>query len=955
MRKHALILLTALGVAAGCASSPDDDSPTIGSLGSKTVEVNSRGGGKINRDKAIKSYREFLATRPGYPLRAEAMRRLADLEMERIDERVARGVAPSRPDSRQLGRDRARARNIPGYKAAGSGYKNTIRLYESLLKAYPYYPENDRVLYQLAKAYEQDGQIDKSLMALQRLVREFPRSPFIEEAQFRRGEMLFVRRRYQEAERAYQAVVARGDRSVFYEKALFMHGWTLFKQARYDASLKSMLRLLDRKMRDPATGRPTEEAPSLSRGDRELLDDTLRAMTLSFSYLQGPRSIRQFFAKKGPRPYEHMMYERLGDLYVKQERIRDAADTYAAFSRRYPSHDRAPAFQLKVIAAYRQGRFAGQELAAMEDFVRRYAVGGPAWRNYNPQKRDWLGGELRKNLKELAQHYHARAQKTRKRSDYARAAQWYQLRIRSFPDDPGTAGVNFLLAESLYESGQYRRAVREYERTAYEYPDHTRAAEAGYAALLSYRAYEQQHKLSGRARDQWRKLAIASSLRFADSFPHDKRTAQVLTRVSEELFATHHPTQAALVAERVIRHEPPATAAQRRTAWTVIAHTEFDKGGFEKAERAYRQVLRLTPKNDKDRKALLDRLASSIYKQGEQQRATGNTRLAVAHFLRVGKVAPASGIRATAEFDAAAGLIALKDWKGATRVLQGFRSRYPDHKLRKNVTEKLAVVYLATGQEDRAAREFERIGVNSKDPEVGREAGWKAAELYRQAGKTDRAIVAYKRYVARYPRPLEPAVEARHQLAEMYKAKKDGPNYYHWLREIVKADKAGGGRTDRTRYLAAQAMFALAEPSYSAFRQVRLVRPLKKSLKIKRKKMETALKAYGRAADYGVASVTTAATYRIAEIYHDLSRDLLRSERPKGLSAEELEQYNILLEEQAFPFEEKAISAHETNAKRIRKGIYDEWVKRSYASLSRLRPVRYAKGELSEVTIDAIR
>ena len=108
-------------------------------------------------------------------------------------------------------------------------------------------------------------------------------------------------------------------------------------------------------------------------------------------------------------------------------------------------------------------------------------------------------------------------------------------------------------------------------------------------------------------------------------------------------------------------------------------------------------------------------------------------------------------------------------------------------------------------------------------------------------------------------------------------------------------------------------------------------------------------------AGYGDAATITRAGYRIGEIYYDFSKALMKSERPRGLNAEELEQYDILLEEQAFPFEEKAISAHETNAKRIRKGIYDEWVKRSYASLSRLRPVRYAKGELSEVTIDAIR
>ena len=37
------------------------------------------------------------------------------------------------------------------------------------------------------------------------------------------------------------------------------------------------------------------------------------------------------------------------------------------------------------------------------------------------------------------------------------------------------------------------------------------------------------------------------------------------------------------------------------------------------------------------------------------------------------------------------------------------------------------------------------------------------------------------------------------------------------------------------------------------------------------------------------------------------------------------------------------------------KGIYDKWVKDSYAALGELRPVRYGKRERSEVAIDAIR
>jgi hypothetical protein len=176
------------------------------------------------------------------------------------------------------------------------------------------------------------------------------------------------------------------------------------------------------------------------------------------------------------------------------------------------------------------------------------------------------------------------------------------------------------------------------------------------------------------------------------------------------------------------------------------------------------------------------------------------------------------------------------------------------------------------------------------------------------------------------------------------------------MKDLLQADQAGGsGRTDRTRYLGATAALALAKPVYEQYHNVALVEPLKVQLKLKKAKMEDALKSYGVASDYGVADVATAATYQIAEMYHDFGRALLASQRPKGLSKDELEQYNVLLEEQAYPFEEKAIELHELNARRSADGIYDQWVRNSYAALGELRPVRYGKNERSEVAIDAIR
>ena len=169
---------------------------------------------------------------------------------------------------------------------------------------------------------------------------------------------------------------------------------------------------------------------------------------------------------------------------------------------------------------------------------------------------------------------------------------------------------------------------------------------------------------------------------------------------------------------------------------------------------------------------------------------------------------------------------------------------------------------------------------------------------------------------------------------------------------IVAADRdAGGARTDRSRYLAALASLELTSADRDAFRSIALVAPLKQSLAAKKSAMERALAGYQSAADYSVAEVTTAATFEMGELYRQLAADLMNSERPADLDAEELEQYDLLLEEQAFPFEEKAAEVHASNARRAAEGLYDEWVRKSYAVLAELQPARFGKQVEAEAFI----
>src|SRR5262249_30401861 len=140
---------------------------------------------------------------------------------------------------------------------------------------------------------------------------------------------------------------------------------------------------------------------------------------------------------------------------------------------------------------------------------------------------------------------------------------------------------------------------------------------------------------------------------------------------------------------------------------------------------------------------------------------------AVEDFLRVARVAPDSKIRSTAEYDAGAQLITLKQWDRAIEVLEAFRRENPKHELANDVTRKLAVAYSETGRAGQAAQEFERIAANpAESPAVQREALLQSADLYAKANDTPKAVAMLEKFVAANPSPLGDAMEARQRLAD---------------------------------------------------------------------------------------------------------------------------------------------------------------------------------------------
>ncbi len=998
MNRIRLFILAAPLMLVACQSISHMD--TIAKLRNMQIEIKeekTEGG----LDKAMQSYQRFLEDTPDSTLSPEAIRRLADLKIEKEYGVLTEGAEPggrapapvppekaATPEFAPVGagcgpRDQARAhapvqgeseadfekRATQGGEAPAAtagrarspkgaddlestGALEAVALYKKLLKEYPLYDRNDQVLYQMSRAYEELGRIKEAMEVMERLVREFPESRYMDEVQFRRAEYFFAHKRYLDAEDAYMKVVNIGVGSSYYELALYKLGWTFYKQELYEEALHKYIVLLDYKVSTGYDFEQTEDEP-----ERKRMEDTFRVISLSFSNLGGANSVMEYFSRHGSRIYEDSIYSNLGEFYFDKRRYADASATCNAFVSRNPFHKKAPNFQMRVIEIDSSGGFPSLVLEAKKAFASTYGLNAEYWKYFEPDSRPDVLGYLKTNLTDLANYYHSCYQDTRQAKDKAtnfkEALHWYRDFLTSFPKDAESPAVNCRLADLLVQNGSFGEAAVEYEKTAYNYPPHESSAKAGYAAVYAYRKH--LAAVGPKDKDLVKQEVVRSSLRFADAFPTHEKAAVVLGAAADDLYGMKEYERALDAASKLLEKFPEADVEVVRGAWLVVGHSSYELQCYSEAEAAYLNVLSLLPEDDKTRHDLMDNLAASIYKQGEQANAVKDYRAAADHFLRVGRMAPNSKIRPNAEYDAAAALIQLKDWDNAASVLVGFRNAFPGHKLQPETTRKLAYVYKENGQLSMAASEYERIERESNDDEIRRDALQEAADLYEKNEDSASALEVYRRYVDYFPQPVELNLETRNKIAKILKAQNDREFYLKELEQIVAIDaSAGSVRTPRTRYLAANAALVLAQSTYDKFVAVKLVKPFKVNLRKKRDLMEQAIQEFNRLVDYELGDVTAAATFYLAEIYAHFSKALMTSERPEGLNSQEKEQYELAIEDQAYPFEEKAIAIHESNLKLISRGVYNEWIDKSLQRLAKLVPARFDKPEEHSGTLSSL-
>ncbi len=924
------------------------------------------------------------------------MHELADLEIRYANEKFLRVM-------NEFDRNEAICKaGKPGCKADVplplKDFSKAVELYEALLKDYPDRRDNDKVLYQLSFAYQEMGEPGRAETVLTDFLKDHGKDPRSQAAWFRLGlsysertvgmDIFDSQPWLRKAIEAYQNAIEFKDDTYYYDQSLFQLGWSSFRLTQYADCVKWMDRLERKIIANAKKKNEYKSFENLYDQSHGLVREAIKFMAIAWSEMgdgkSGPANLENFWAGAPKGDFEQYTYIAMGEFFEKEERYAEAIDIYQRMIKKYPTYVAIPRVLELIVTVYEKDKKWEQVNAARKDIVERLAPGGRWWKASAPDACDASVPIRSRATFQLAQYHHSKAQFLEKEQKdpreinghYEESVRYYQLFLTDYPKADDAPEALYLLAEVFFSLEKWPEAAMDYEQVAWVQKNEKRKDTSAYKSVVAWgnaliqdlAAIEGKKKAAGRPYDRaigltesrFTAKVIGSIDRFLHAYPDHKDAADLINNEGEILYSTHQYEKAREVFRLQVARfpkDPRSLEAQRN-----IATTYLDAGDQVSAEKEYRTALAMTPVTDaKNREELRTLIAGAIYKQGEQKKKDGDLTGAAELFLKVPQDPDLKDVEIapTAYFD---GAIAYRDankWDLAVPAFEGVARQYPKSDFAAKSMAFVGTHYRDEKKLPQAAKAFlaaSALFEAQGDQEKAEDFFYVSGKMYEEMEDWDKVLQTMREYTRKFGAKPKRIVEAKFiEGYASYTRKKYDEALRIWKDLYVLHERLAKKDPELTAQFPARAKFLTAELSLADYEPAAISGATKSSLKssLKRKQdlLTQVIKLYGDAAQYKVEEYTTASVFRIGMAMINFRDAIIKSERPKAVLKDPLlnEEYGYALEEQAFPFEEKAIQTFQQNLSYSRKNqVFNDWIEKSYAQLAAIVPGRYARPDIAE-------
>jgi hypothetical protein len=341
-------------------------------------------------------------------------------------------------------------------------------------------------------------------------------------------------------------------------------------------------------------------------------------------------------------------------------------------------------------------------------------------------------------------------------------------------------------------------------------------------------------------------------------------------------------------------------------------------------------------------------LTTLRYRIAEDSLNRGKLAEAVERFHEAYKTAPGSKTGELSLVKAAQIAIRLKNSRDIEASIRRLAEAYPGTAWRFTLLAEAARSFEAVDAAS-AGRFYELASGAAPQREQAAKLLFTAAVFYESAlpNGADEAEAAYKRYLLLANIPADKALEAAYRLGSLQLnigKKGDGMKT---LKKLALADE----RSLTGSQFSARAKLILLRDAQSDYLKIALTQPFEETFERKNALLDKLLKDYSDIAGANVPELLPEVFYYMGLSFENFKDSILLSERPSELAKDELEEYNFLLEEKAYTYDEQAVKAYENSLYAGRdQRIYTESLQKSLDRLAFLKPAIY-KRDFSEAEL----
>jgi tetratricopeptide (TPR) repeat protein len=877
----------------------------------------------------------------------------------------------------------------------------SIKLNRQILENYPQFARADEATFYLGQTLSDTNQKDLANAELTRLVKQYPDSKFVPDAYLMIGEYWFEEKKEAfKALSAYQKASAYKDFSNW-AFATYKLAWCFYNVGEYGKAIDTMKTVV-------AYVDPTSQKGTLR-------DEALKDLVRFFADAGDMDEAVRYFTQLGEKDKIKDLLKTLASTYIEQGKFDQAVEMYRRLISENPTDPKAPDFQNEIIGAYTKMGKKQETIDEINRMLKTYGKNS-SWAKANASNQDALKGaadNIEKQLRTVATNYHNEAKKLGSGAEAAKtynlAEQAYRTYLQEYPESQYSYDVRYAFSELLYKVKKFDEAYDQYMKVVSIDKNGAHSQFCAESAIFAADEMLKKEKAAGASGgpdpgkktdavplSDWEQKSLAALDQFAQLWPDDKKTNNVIYKSAYLLYNKNHFKEASDRFNVVIKKNPQSKEAEQASNLILdsFALVEDWENLKSNAKLYYDQQGLGSADFKKDVYGIYEnaslKLIEVTFKKG------GDKAKGAADYWAFYQEFPASSNADLALNNASVYYHELGRTGDAVKVRQELIAKFPKSKFYKDQVASLGFDYESMADFANAANWYEKLHALDKT-HPGSSAALYSAALFRiSMGQWELGIKNYQQYIADYPTQTNlnslnieigkiyeehekwPEASKVYQLYftkppanatldeimfcrlhygllmdKLGQGAKVGQHWKDTLDYFTKAKTAGAKFESSTEYVA-QIMYILAQPKLDAFMAMK-IKPAdhKMAQKAENKYLVDQLVAKAKAmqdvettftqiisigaGEWGLASLT-----KLGQAYENMSDSLKNSAAPSYLTADQLEIYRMQLEDKAFPQIEKAVSAYsEALKKAYELNLYNDNTAYATRRLGELRPDDY--------------